>query len=696
MAFFERVSSNPNEDLEKLFEKSRAARLPFDRNILLNTAFFLNYQYVEWHPTTGQIRQMALPKDAQGREMQVPRPVSNKIQHFVLQEHSMALNTRPTADVLPANNDPMAISNANVLLAYLNWLASEQVADFDGVLAQAALWALASGEGWIKWTWDSEKEHANGKGRGDITAPSPLDVYPDAYARDLDHARYIFHRQFMDVDQIQDLYGVKVEPQSVASDDPNRAALMAQMGMAGVLEGAPVTEYWMKPNHQFPRGLFAVWSGKYTLVPPTNFPYDHHQLPFTLVGSIPRPGQLHYTCAVETMRPEQMELNNYHAQTIMLQRFHSNPKWWIPEELQLQALPNDRPNQILRGSGTLGLKPEIIQPGISPSMDAMGQWLRNEMMDSVGIHEVSQAQVPGRVEAAAAIELLKESDNGRLAELTRTIKKSIAVGFYQEARLVKQFGSPETVFVTYSTEGYPEVKSLWTAQIDPGVTVRVTMQGGIGQSRAAREDRWMNMWTQGIISDPNVMANLMDVPISTISPDKSFDIRQQRNENLVMATGRFVRPNSWEDHETHLRELNNYRKTAEYRRSSLKVKQMLEAHAQAHEQLWTQELGRQLQRQQLAAAVAQGAGFQMPPGGGEPGGAPQPGGGPQPGGQSPNQNPPEPGQQQAPGALPTPNAFGAQPPVDPFATRNTPQAQAAYSQRTAGNLNLGARGVTRK
>src|SRR6266576_875070 len=356
--------------MERLFERARRARLPYDRNILLNTAFFLNWQYVEWHPQTAQIRAIPRAKDDMGQELNVPRPVSNKIQHFVLQEHSMALNTRPTADVLPANNDPLAISNANVLLAYLNWLSSEQVADFDGVLAQATLWALASGEGWIKWTWDPTKETAKGRGRGDITAVSPLDVYPDPYATDLDHARYIFHRRFMDVEQIYDIYGQRVDAQSVAADDANRAALMAQMGMAGVLEGAPVTELWAKPSRRFPDGLFLAWSGKTILVNPGAFPYDHKQLPFTIIGSIPRPGQLHYTCAVETMRPEQMELNNYHAQTILLQRFHSNPKWWIPDELQLQKMPNDRPNQVLKGIGSMGLKPELIQPGISPNMDA--------------------------------------------------------------------------------------------------------------------------------------------------------------------------------------------------------------------------------------------------------------------------------------------------------------------------------------
>ncbi len=700
MAWFG-ASPNPNEDLERLFERSRRARLPFDRNILLNTAFFLNWQYVEWHPETSQIRQVPRPKDSTGKAINVPRPVSNKIQHFVLQEHSMALNTRPTADVLPASSDPMAISNANVLLAYLNWLASEQVADFDGVLAMATLWALASGEGWIKWTWDPTIDTGHGKGRGDISAPNPLDVYPDPYAQSLDRARYLFHRQFMDVDQVYDIYGQKVQPQQVAADDPNRAQLMTQMGMANVLEGAPVTELWMKPNRRFPRGMFAVWSGKTVLVPPGDFPYDHKQLPFTIIGSVPRPGQLHYTSAVETMRPEQQELNNYHAQTILLQRFFSNPKWWIPEELQLQKMPNDSPNQILRGNGTSGLKPEIIQPGISPNMDAMGQWLRNEMMDTVGVHEVSQAQVPGRVEAAAAIELLKESDNGRLAELTRTIKKAIAVGFYQQARLVRQFGTPETIFATYSRDGFPEVKQLWTTQIDPGIQVRVTMQGGIGQSRAAREDRWMTMWSAGVITDPHVMAELMDVPISTIAPDSAFDIRQQRNENLTMATGRFVRPQSWENHEIHLRELNNYRKTAEYRRSSVKVKQMLEAHSQIHQQLWVQQMGQELQRQQLAAAVASGAGFQMPPPG-QPGqGAPPPGAGGQPGAPGappgpgpagPSGQPGQPGSSQGgppsvPGPIPVAAGLGAQPPVDPFAVRDTPQAMAQYRNRTTAALN---------
>ena len=692
------VRPNPNATYEKLFQVAKEARLPYDREAWLNVAFYLSWQYAEWYDKTESIRQIPYPKDPQTKQdVRVPRPVSNKIQHFVLTEHAMALNTRPTVDVLPATDDPINASNAAVLLAYLNWLADENVADFDGALSGAVLWALASTEGFIKTFWDPALENpAGGKGRGDFTVVSPFDLYMDPYAYDFYKARYCIYSRFMDVSQVQDIYGVQVQASEVVENDPNRIALARAMGMGSTLSGARVNELWMRPNRKYPDGMFVVWTGRDTLVPPQPFPYRHKQLPFIQIGSVPRPGSGHYTSAVSVMRPEQMELNNYHAMTIMIQRAFASPKWWVPEELQLQRLPSTDPFQVLRGQGSSGLKPEIIQPGVPPSMEALGGWIRNEMMDSVGVHEVSQAQVPGRVEAAAAIELLKESDNGRLAELTRTIKKGISIAFYQQAMLLKQYGTPQNTFMVYSREGLPETKQLFTTQIDPAVQVRVTMQGGIGMSRAAREDRYMLMWNNGIISDPHVMAELMDVPISMIAPDSAYDIRAQRNENLTMAQGIFVMPHSWDNHEIHLRELNNYRKTPEWDKASPKIKAMMEAHAQFHDQLYIQQLGKELQKQQLAAAVANGAGFQMgapgPQGEAAPGGQPPSGPGGGPGGPTPTGAPgarpgaPPAATPHAPGPLPIPNGLGAQPPLNPFAARDTVQAQAQYRQRTAANL----------
>lgn len=660
------LSRDPTKSYRQLWEQARKARYPFDREAWLNYMFFNGEQYVDWATDTNALRRKPMPQNAPN----MPRPTANKIMHFVEQEHSLVLQTRPTVDVLPVSEDPHDISHANVAKAYLDWLSDETQANFNQELAIATKWALSSTEGYLKWMWDPKLK------RGTIQACSPFDIYPDPYAKSFDKCRYIFHTQFMDTERVYDIYNKEVQASSLDRADPSKITLQREYGMAPILEGAMVHELWMKPCRRYPDGLFVVWAGKDILVEPGAFPYDHMQLPFTQIGSIMRPGVPHYTSAVSFMRSPQMELNLFHAQMILIRKNFANPKWWIDDRMDLESDPDDSPNQILRGNSMNGsIKPEILQPSAMPPND-QGQWIVDELQDIVGLHEVSQAQVPGRVEAAKAIELLKEADDGRLAELLRTISSSISNGFYQQLRLVKQYGDPTIMVSTYSREGLPEVKKLFTEKLDPGLRVRVTMGTGLSRSRAAREDTLMLMWDNGIIQDRQLMAELMEMPISSVSPDSMFDLRIARNENYTMEDGKPVVPNSWDNHEIHKREHNNYRKTQEFLMAPVKIKNMFEFHVQMHDQLYVQQLGQQLQQQQLAAAVAQGAGFAQPAGGGA---APAAGGGAQDQTGS--------GGQQMPGtSAPVPNAMGASSPVDPFAVRNSPQGQVSYQDRFSHDL----------
>ncbi|MGZ6570462.1 MAG: portal protein [Solirubrobacteraceae bacterium] len=676
--------SNPNQRFEDLLHRAKTARLPYDKECWLNIAFFLGEQYVEWGDTLSAVRRIDRPPN----QKHLPRPVANKIKHFVLDEQSSVLQNRPTVDVLPASDDPGDISVSIAALAYLNWLADESVADFNEQLAIATLWALAGTEAYLKWIWDPHLH--DGKGRGDIIACSPLDIYADPYAKQFSRARWVIHSQFMDVEQVYDVYGVDVPPQTVEKTDPTRVALQREMGMAPVLQGTTVNELWMKPNRRHPTGLFVTWTGHHTLVQPQNFPYEHGELPFTQIGSVMRPGTQHYTSIVSDLRTPQMELNKYHAQMIQVREAFSNPKWWIPSELELEEDPDDSPRQILRGVSNGGaLKPELIMPATMPPNDA-GAWIENEMMDVAGSHEVSQAQVPGRVDSAKAIELLKEDDNGRAQELLRTIRKSISIGYWQQLRLAQQFGDEEVIFQAYSREGFPETHRLMTTKLDAGMRIRVTMGTGLSSSRAARQEQLFNLWDQGIITDREIMAELLDLPISSVSPSNAFDIRTARNENLTIAGGIAVTPNSWDNHEIHLREHNDYRKTVDYQMLDENTKNMFEMHCELHDQLEIQQLGKQLQKQSMAAAVAQGAGFQQPqapgPVQGQPGAAPPPGAAQQPGGSPPGG--PAPGPRGAPGngGTPPPGAEGAQEPHDLAAVRATPQAAAEYQNRYGGQL----------
>jgi hypothetical protein len=594
------MAQNPNQRFEQLKETAARARRPFDRDVLLNTAFFLNRQYVEWMPTWGTIRD--IPRK-QG-EVRMPRPVANKIMHFIQQEHAFAMQTKPTVEVQPATTDPQDISLANVCQAYLSANADPQLADFDAELSTAILWALIGGEAFLKWTFDPKEK------RPAVTAVSPLDLFTDPFCTKFNAARYVIHSTFMDTEAVYDAYGVEVKPTALSQADQEKTALMRELGQANVVEGAVVNELWMKPTRRYPKGMFAVWCGKDTLIDPGEHPYDHKHIPYTQVGVIPRPGTFHYTCATTYLRSPQMELNKYHAQRTIVREKFSNPKWWIDAALELEADPDDSPAQILKGNSQGGaLKPELLQPATFPEQTD-GDWITKEMQDVIGLHEITQGQVPGRVEAAKAIEILKESDTSRLAELDRTVNGSITEGFWQWLMITKQYVPGTQIVQTYSREGLPEVMKFKTAKIREGMRIRVSKGAGLAKSRAAREDQVMLLWQAQIIRDPEIVAEMLEVPLGTISPQRDFDIRLARNENIVLCDDKAITPNSWDAHDIHLREHNNYRKTAEFLGQKESIKNKFEFHCTEHEKLQL----KQANKDALLAAVAQGAAL----GGGQP------------------------------------------------------------------------------
>lgn len=596
MAVLDRELRKRIQSYDLLKKAAADARRPYDKDVWLNVAFYLDEQYVEWKDDIASIRKIPRRDD----QTNAPRPVVNKIMHFVNQEHAFALKSKPTIDVLPATDDPLDISEANVSLAYLNWVFDPTQANFPRILSHATLWALIAGESYLKWIFNPRLK------RPDILQVSPLDLYSDPYVSDFSKSRYVIHTQFMDVEHVHDLYDKEVKPSSV---DPNdmRVGLLREMGQSPVLEGATVNELWMKPTRRNPDGLYVVWAGDTVLVEPDKFPYEHGRLPFTQIGYIPRPGSQHFSSTVKYLRSAQMELNKYHAQRINIREAFANPKWWIPSELELEVMPNDSPRQVLRGNSNAGtIKPELIQPtGMADNNE--GEWITDEMMHIVGIHEVSQGQVPGRVESARAIEALREADESRVSELVDTVRNSISEGGWQLLMLAKQFVPAEQVVQTYSREGLPEVQRFKSENVKEGMRVKVQMGTGLSRSRAGRQQEVLEFWREGVIRDPEAVADLLEIPTPAIVSNKVYDVRLARNENLTLAGGQAIEPNSWDDHAIHLREHNNFRKGHDYLTLSADKKSKFEHHCQRHDDLQDQMLEKELVKQQKMMMLQQGA-----------------------------------------------------------------------------------------
>jgi hypothetical protein len=297
---------------------------------------------------------------------------------------------------------------------------------------------------------------------------------------------------------------------------------------------------------------------------------------------------------------------------IQIRENFANPKWMVPEELDLQEQPNNAPNQVLRYSGESGFKPEIAQAtGMVSGQD--GQWLTEEMMNVVGLHEVSQAQVPGRVESAKAIEMLKEADASRLAELLRTMSFAIAEGYWHILMLAKEKENAKKMISVYSDDGFAEVQEFRSRQIDPGIRFKIMMGTGLGWTRAGRADTIFSLADRGIFQDdPQRMLSLLDMSGNLPLNAKASDVKRARNENYRMKHDESITPNSWDDHEIHLREHNTYRKTYEYELLPQRSKLIYEYHCQGHERMLIQQLNKIAFQQAVASGAMLGGGGEQP------------------------------------------------------------------------------------
>lgn len=597
------VESEDVRKWNKLREAARHARLPYERDWWLNVAFTYDEQYSEWSNEIQNVRRIKRDRLPDGTEDRKPRPVANKIKHFAQQQHAFMKQLRPIPEVEPTNEDIIAQSDAEVALGYCVWASTPGVTDFERTLSRAHWWAIVAGTSFMKWTWDSNKKQPQ------ITYVDPFSLFIDPFAEDWNQVRWVIHSKYMDKEGVYDAYGRELKGKG-EKQDATRAALLREMGNAPAVEGYTVNEIWMKPSRRKPGGLFGAWCGQETLIEAGDIPYDElrdaGKLPFTPMGVVPGLNTPYYGSDVKTMRPLQMELNKTHAQELMMGDNFAGLWWWIPQEAELEQgkmSPSAARDQVLRGTGAEGIKPEIIAPPAMPQTDRK-DWIAAEMKDAVGIHDVSSGQVQGRLESAKAIEEVKEGDATRLSELADSTAWAIAEGFTQLTWLAKQYETEKKMVTVFSAEGIPQVREFKAREADPGIQYRVSMGNGLGHTKAGRQEALYNLWDRGILQeDPVRMLKLLDVGGPLPLTSDARDTMLARNENFDMARGTAVVPNSWDNHPIHIKEHNDFRKTNAFKLLGNREKALFEFQVRTHEALFLRELEKQAMQQ----LVGQGA-----------------------------------------------------------------------------------------
>jgi hypothetical protein len=248
----------------------------------------------------------------------------------------MVLQDKPSADVLPANDELHVDRRRRPGKSYCTYVSEPVNANWDKQLARAALWTLLAGNGWLKWTWNPKLGAPTSSRRP--SSRSSRTPTPRTSPRALRHPLSSSWTPSRSTS-----CGAELKAGTARVRRPPARHLLQGMGSAPVLNGVTVNELWRKPSRRYPNGQYTVWSGTEQLVPPGDLPYEHLKLrggPALHAHRLHRaPDSMYYRSPVSYLRSAQMLLNKYHAQRIMIRENFANPKWWVPAELDLEEMP---------------------------------------------------------------------------------------------------------------------------------------------------------------------------------------------------------------------------------------------------------------------------------------------------------------------------------------------------------------------
>lgn len=371
---------------------------------------------------------------------------------------------------------------------------------------------------------------------------------------------------------------------------------------------AAIKIYWEKPTWEFPEGIMAVMIGE-SLVdvdkniyadPNVNLTYPYFPARWGL-----DPEKFFNDGLVGQLVPIQEEYDLTRTQMIENKERMANPKWMV-------AKGSDIPESSLTGyeGEIVEFNPNFPAPvqsqpaPLPPYVDAHIQLLLNEFQVIAADRDPTQAKTPSSLRSGVAIQLLDEKDRNVLAATMTSVKQAIQrvaraclvlMGeFYLEPRLLKTAGDNYMY----------EVSKFLGANLRTNYDVRIYVESGAGESRAARQSAVLDYVQLGILNpqDPDDKRRIMKAleygdPQDFIS-EILIDERLSEIENERLMAGIPVNTYPWYDHSVHARVHKREMKSEAFLRADPRVQDNFVQHLQVHDDALAKQAQAELAFQQ--------------------------------------------------------------------------------------------------
>lgn len=457
-------------------------------------------------------------------------------------------------------------------------------------------WTLITGTAFTKDWYDPTKLDPSGvPGAIQIEPISPFHLYvPDPQEEELENQPFVAHALAKDPEWVEARFHKRVVADSTAGAGVLEQKFLSALGVQNTPKThASVKEMWVKPNKKFPEGAVVIWSGETLLYQSEGWPFEHNEYPFTKFDHIPT-GRFYADSTIPDLVPLQKEYNRTRSQLVEAKNRMAKPQLVAPRGSVDPSKITSEPGLIV--FYTPGFNPPTPIPLASIPAYAVQEIERcqRDMDDISAQHEITRGSTPPGVTAGTAISYLQEQDDSKLSHTVSSLEEGVERIGKHFLSHVQQFWEAQRKIKVVGDDGQFESFMFSRTDIRGNTDLKIEAGSAAPRSRAAKQAFITELGKMGWIPPDRALRYLDMAETGRLYEEMQIDSRQAQRENLKMKDGLPQGVNSWDNHEVHIIEHDNYRKRQAFENLSEDLKVLYEMHVQMHRQLLAQSMGQMI------------------------------------------------------------------------------------------------------